>query len=220
MVADRDVAAYFAVVGVHVVDRKPDLLEAVVDEAVLAAGNREDAVAPVAEGVLRNGDIGRIPERDAVAGLAETSAANAFDEIAQHARTRRAMHVDSEQVAFETVVFDQRAFGGLFEKHAGIHRLQIVARSPDGHAADRDVRRRHPDDAACAPAVEYRARPSGQYQAPLDPDRALVFARRKLDDVAVLRQVHASPAAAAQEQPSASPHRRSPGFRRRRAPPE
>ena len=50
MVADRDVAADFAVVGVHVVDREAHLLEAVADEAVLAAGNGEDAVAAVAEG--------------------------------------------------------------------------------------------------------------------------------------------------------------------------
>ena len=102
------------------------------------------------------------------------------------------MDINSKQVAFETIVFDQRPFGGLLEKHARIHGLQIVARSLDGHAADRDVRRRHRDDIAGAAAVEYRARPSGQYQATLDPDRALVFTRRKLNDVAVLRQVHDS----------------------------
>ena len=40
-----------------------------------------------------------------------------------------------------------------------------------------------------AAAVEHRTRPPAQYHAPLDPDRALVFARRELDDVAVLRPV-------------------------------
>ena len=189
MVADRDVAADFAVVGVHVVDCEADLLEAVADEAVLAAGNREDAVAAVADGVVRNGDIGGIPERDAVAGLAEPPAPHAFDDIAQHARPGRAMDVDAEQVAFETVVFDQRAFCRLLEKHAGIHGLKIAARSADGNAADRDVGRRHRDDAACTPAVEHRARPPGQYQPPLDPDRSLVFARRELDEVALLSPV-------------------------------
>ena len=69
MVTDRDVAADFAVVGVHVVDCEADLLEAVADEAVLAAGNREDAVAAVTEGILGDGDIRRIPQRHAIAGL-------------------------------------------------------------------------------------------------------------------------------------------------------
>ncbi len=99
------------------------------------------------------------------------------------------MDVDAEQIAFEAVVLDQRAFRGLLQKHSGIHRLQIVARSPDGHAADGDVGRRHGDDIAGAAAVEHRARPSAQDDAPLDPDRALVFAGCKFDDVAVLRPV-------------------------------
>ena len=99
------------------------------------------------------------------------------------------MDIDPEQIAFEAIVFDQRAFRGLLQKYAGIHRLQIVARSPDGHATDGDVRRRHGNDIAGAAAVEHRTRPPGQYDAPLDPDRALVFARRQLDDIAVLRPV-------------------------------
>ena len=82
MVSDRDVAADFAVVGVHVVNREANLLEAVADEAVLAAGNGEDSVAAVAERVVRDGDVGRVPERDAVAGLAEATAAKPFDHVA------------------------------------------------------------------------------------------------------------------------------------------
>ena len=140
VIADRDVAADFAVVGVHVMHREPHLLEAVVDEAVLAAGNREDAVAAVAEAVLGDGDVGRIPDRDAVAGLVAAPALHAVDDIAQHARPRRAMDIDAVQIAFEAVVFDQRALRGLLKEHAGIHLLQIAARSPDGHAADGDIR--------------------------------------------------------------------------------
>ena len=109
MIADRDVAAHFAVVGVHVMDRKPHLLEAIVDEAILAAGNREDAVAAVAESILGDGDIGRIPERHAVAGLIEAAVAHAFDHVAQDARTRGAMDIDAEQVSLEAIVLDQRA---------------------------------------------------------------------------------------------------------------
>ena len=99
------------------------------------------------------------------------------------------MDIDSEQVSFEAIVFDQRPFRGLLEENSGIHRLQIVARSPDGHAADRDIRRRHRDDIAGTAAVEHRTRPSRQYDAPIDPDRAFVVARREFDDVAVLRPV-------------------------------
>jgi hypothetical protein len=36
-------------------DRKAHLLEAIVDEAILAAGNRKNAVATVAEGIFRDG---------------------------------------------------------------------------------------------------------------------------------------------------------------------
>lgn len=53
--------------------REPNLVEAVVDEAVLAAGNREDAVAAVAERILGDGDIGRIPDRYAVTAFVEPS---------------------------------------------------------------------------------------------------------------------------------------------------
>ena len=127
MVADGDVAAHFAVVGVHVMHRKPHLLEAVVDEAVLAAGNREDAVAPVAERVLGDGDIGRIPQRHAVAGLVEAPAANAFDNVVLNPRTGRAVDINAEQVSFEAIVFDHRAFRGLLEENSQIHGLQIVA---------------------------------------------------------------------------------------------
>ena len=81
MIANRDVAAHFAVVGVHVMDRKPHLIEAIVDEAILAAGNREDAVAAVAESILGDGDIGRIPERHAVAGLIEAAVTYTFDHV-------------------------------------------------------------------------------------------------------------------------------------------
>ena len=102
------------------------------------------------------------------------------------------MNINAEQVAFETIILDQRPFRGLLKKHAGIHGLQIVARSPDRHAADRDIRRCHGDDIAGAAAVEHRARPSGQYNAPIDPDRALVVARSQFDDVAVLRAVQHS----------------------------
>ena len=102
------------------------------------------------------------------------------------------MDINSEQVSFEAIVFDQRAFRGLLEENSRIHGLQIAARSPDGHATDRDVGRRHRDDVAGTAAVEHRARPPGQYDAPIDPDRALVFAGRKFDDVAVLRPVQHS----------------------------
>ena len=70
--------------------------------------------------------------------------------------------------------------------------MQIVARSPDRDAPDRDVRHPDGDDIAGTAAFEHRTRAPGQYQATLDPDRALVYTRRKLDDVAVLRQVHHS----------------------------
>ena len=170
-------------------DRETHALEAVADEAVLAAGNREDAVAAVAESVVRNGDVGRIPQRDAVAGLAEPAAAQAFDHVAGDPRTRGAMHVDAEQVSDQAVVLDRRAFGGLLEKNPGIHRLQIAARLPDGHAADRQRRARHRDDVAGAAAVEHGAGASSQYKRSIDPDRAVVFARGKLDDVTVARTI-------------------------------
>ena len=118
VVADGYVAAHLAVVGVHVVHREPHLLEAIVDEAVLAAGDREDAVAPVAERIPGDGDVGRIPERHAVAGLAAAPAANAFDDVALDPRTGRAMDVDAEQVSFEAIVLDHRALRGLLEENS------------------------------------------------------------------------------------------------------
>ena len=110
-------------------------------------------------------------------------------DVAGDPRPRRAMHVDAEQVSDQAVVLDRRALGGLLEKDPGIHRLQVAARSPDGHAADGDVGRGHRDDVAGAAAVEHAAGASGQYQRSIDPDRAVVFARSELDDVAVARAI-------------------------------
>jgi hypothetical protein len=70
--------------------------------------------------------------------------------------------------------------------------LQIASRSTDGHAADCHVRRRHGDNIAGTAANEHRARPSRQYNAPIDPDCSFVFARRKFNDVAILRSIQHS----------------------------
>ena len=122
-----------------------------------------------------------------------------------------AMHVDAEQVALEAVVLDQRALRRSSQEDAGIHRLQVAARAPDGHAADGHVGRRHGDDAAGAAAVEHARRAvRSSTSAPIDPDRAVVFARRKFDDVAVLRAVQHRLQRLRPAQPSASPHWRSP----------
>ncbi|OIQ64690.1 hypothetical protein GALL_537590 [mine drainage metagenome] len=102
------------------------------------------------------------------------------------------MNINAEQVSLEAIIFDQRAFRGLLEKNSRIHLLQIVARSPNGQATDRHVGRIHRGDIAVAAADKHRARLSGQYNAPIDPDRALVFAGGKLDDIAVLRPVQHS----------------------------
>ena len=193
VIADRDVAAHFAVVGVHVMHREPHLLEAIVDEAVLAAGNREDAVAAVAEGILGDGDIGRIPERHAVAGLIEASALHAFDDVAQDARTRRAMDIDSEQVAFEAIVFDQRPLRG---SSRGNTPESIVCRSwPDPRMVTPRIVTSGAVTVTTLPAPPPSSTAPGrpaQYNAPIDPDRAFVFARRKFDDVAILRAVQHS----------------------------
>ena len=64
-----------------------------------------------------------------------------------------------------------------------------MTRTADGHAPDDDVRRRHRDDITGAAAVEHCTRPPRQYDAPLNPEPTLVFARCQIDDVAVLRPV-------------------------------
>ena len=56
-------------------------------------------------------------------------------------------------------------------------------------AADRNVGRGYRDDVAGAAAVEHGARASSQYKRSIDPDRAVVFARGKLDDVTVVRTI-------------------------------
>ena len=70
-VADRDVVADLAVVGVHVVDREAQIAEAVALKRLLLAGDREDAVAAEADVVVENLGARRVPHRDAVAGLVD-----------------------------------------------------------------------------------------------------------------------------------------------------
>src|SRR5262245_2155741 len=116
-------------------------------------------------------------------------AAQPFNLIVDDPGARRAMHVDAEQVSYQTVVLDRRALGGLLEENSGIHRLEITARSADSNAADSNVGRSDRDDVALATAIEHRARASIQHQRSIDPDRTIVFARSKLDDVALTRAV-------------------------------
>ena len=222
VVADRDVAADFAVVGVHVVDREAHLLEAVVDEAVLAAGNREDAVAAVAEGVVRDGDVGRVPERDAVAGLAEAAAAQALrSTLRGDARPRRAVHVDAEQVSYRGGCSRSVARSAVFCRKMP---ESIACRSrPDPRTVTPRTVTSGAVTVTTLPAPPPSSTAPGRpvsTRAPIDPDRAVVFARRKLDDVTVLRPIQHRLQRLAPAQPSASPHWRSRTIRRRRAPPE
>src|SRR6476620_9895123 len=145
VIADRDVAADLAVVGVHVVNREANLLEAIVDEPILAARNREDAVAAVAKGVVGHGDVRRIPQRYAVAFLGKAAFPQAFDNIALDPRAGRAMDIDPEQIAF-----DHGPFGGLLQEHAGIHRLKAEAGALDRYSADSNARSGYGDDVADA----------------------------------------------------------------------
>src|SRR6478752_10201155 len=170
VIADRDVAADLAVVGVHVVNREANLLEAIVDEPILAARNREDAVAAVAKGVVGHGDVRRIPQRYAVAFLGEAAFPQSFDDIAFDARAGRAVDIDPEQIAFEAVAVDHGPFGGLLQEHAGIHRLKAAAGALDRHAANGNARGGYGDHIADAGAIKHRTRLPDQRQRPVDPD--------------------------------------------------
>jgi len=88
-------------------------------------------------------------------------------------RTRRGRGRNSEQVSFEAIVFDQRAFRGPSRRKFPNPSFADRGRIPDGHATDRKRRRIHRDNVAGAVADEHRTRPPGQHDAVIDPDRAL-----------------------------------------------
>src|SRR6478752_1457284 len=103
MIADRRVAADLAVVGVHVVHGEAQVAEAVAEEAVLPAGEREDAVPAEADVVALHPRAWRVPDRDTVAVQRHLPAAPAGDDVAAYHRPRCAMDVDAEEVALDPV---------------------------------------------------------------------------------------------------------------------
>src|SRR5690606_4631303 len=145
VVPDGDVVGDFAVVRIHVVDGEAQVAHAVSEEAVIAAGDDVDAVAPAADLVLRNLGAGRVPDGHAIAGLAEAAAANPFDRVPPRDRARRPVQIDAEQVAFEPVVLDHGAFGGPLDVDGGIHARHVHAGAADREAANRGAGRGHGD---------------------------------------------------------------------------
>src|SRR6188768_1431159 len=81
IVADRDIAADLAVVGVHVVDGEADILEPVVAELVPAAGRDEDAVAAMGHRIADDLGPRRVPELDAITAFAAPQVRAALDAV-------------------------------------------------------------------------------------------------------------------------------------------
>jgi hypothetical protein len=102
------------------------------------------------------------------------------------------VHINAEQVSFEGDYFSITARCAVFFRNTpGSMVLQIVA-IPGWSRRGLSRPRGHGDNIAGTAAVEHRSRSSGQYNAPIDPDRSFVFARREFNDVAILSAIEHS----------------------------
>ena len=123
MVANRDVAGNLAVIGIHVVNGKAQLLEAVVGEGVLPAGVDENSVPALADCVAGYRGAGRVPDIDAVAATAHQPVVAANDGVAFDKRIARAVNVDAVEIVFDLIVANNGAGGVLCHLHAAVDGL-------------------------------------------------------------------------------------------------
>lgn len=141
IVAHGNIAADFAVVGVHIVDGETQIAEAVVFIGVVRAGIGKNAVPPFGNIVADDLRAGRVPNGNAIAALVHAQSRVADDFILPHHRIGRTMQIYADRIIQNIVVFDQGARGGFFEINTGIHCRQAHTGTGNGQVAERYVRR-------------------------------------------------------------------------------
>lgn len=141
IVAHGNIAADFAVVGVHIVDGETQIAEAVVFVGVVRAGIGKNAVPPFGNVVANDLRTGCVPNGNAVAALVHAQSRVADDFILAHHRIGRTMQIDADRIIQNIVVFNQGARGSFFEINTGIHCGQAHTGTGNGQVAERYVRR-------------------------------------------------------------------------------
>ena len=106
VVADGNVAADFAVVGVHVVDGETQVAEAVVFIGVVFAGVGENAVAAFGNVVTDDLRAGGVPDGYAVAAFVDAQGGVADDFVLAHHGFGRTVDIHADGVVEDVVVFD------------------------------------------------------------------------------------------------------------------
>ena len=139
VVADGNVVADFAVVGVHVVDGETQVAEAVVFVGVVFAGVGENAVAAFGNVVADNLRAGGVPDGDGVTAFVDAQGGVADDFVLAHHGFGRTVDIHADGVIEDVVVFNQGAGGGFFEVDAGVHGRQAHAGTGDGEVAQGNV---------------------------------------------------------------------------------
>ena len=143
IVAHRNIAADFAVVGVHIVNGETQITEAVVFIGVVRAGIRKNTVPPFGNVVTDNLRAGCVPNGNAVAALIHAQSRVADDFILAYHRIGRTMQIYADRIIKNIVVFNQGARGGFFEINTGIHCRQAHTGTGNGQVTERYVRRMH-----------------------------------------------------------------------------
>ena len=106
VVADGNVVADFAVVGVHVVDGETQVAEAVVFIGVVFAGVGENAVAAFGNVVADDLRAGGVPDGYAVAAFVDAQGGVADDFVLAHHGFGRTVDIHADGVVEDVVVFD------------------------------------------------------------------------------------------------------------------
>src|SRR5690606_33213230 len=110
LIADREVAADLALIGVHIVHRVAQAAEMIASKQVLSTVVREYPVAAFRDLVVQDLRSRGVPDGHAVASLVDAQAGVADDAVALDQRIAGAPQIDADRIVDDVVVLDARAF--------------------------------------------------------------------------------------------------------------
>ncbi len=99
VIAFGNIPRNHAVIGIHIMHRKPQITKAVADKFVVFRGVHKHPVAPPAHIVADHPCTWCIPDIDAVAAVIHSTVQPPLDDIANYQRILRAMDIHADQIA-------------------------------------------------------------------------------------------------------------------------
>ena len=192
VVAHGNIAADFAVVGVHIVHGITQVREAVVFIGIVSTGIGKNTVAPLRNIVADHLRTGRVPNGYAVAALGHAQFGVADDFIAAHHRVFRAMQVHAYRIFQNIIVFHQGIGSSFFKIYACIHCGQAEAGLGNGQIAQNNVGSVYGNGTAAAVALDFGGAVGRAFdgQGFVDIKFGFVHTRSQFQDIACLGLSH------------------------------